>query len=180
MERNEMIELLMGKAHVTREEAEQTLERCNWDLLDCIIYLERSGKVENNEATTIIEVKEEEEKHENKESNNKHDEKFGGIGEVIGRIFKFLGKFLKKGNENFFEVRKENEKPVKISLTISILLLIFLSVPCIVLLIVGLFCGYKYSLSGAKVNYDSVNTVFEEVSKSADTIKKDFKEGYNS
>ena len=30
------------------------------------------------------------------------------------------------------------------------------------------------------MNYDGVNTVFEEVSKSADTIKKDFKEGYDS
>lgn len=176
MERNEMIEILIEKANISREEAQEVLEKCNWDLLDSIIYLERRGKVENNEATTIIEVKEEEQ--EKKEDNKKHDEKFGGIGEVIGRIFKFVGKFIKKGSNHFFEVRKENEKPIRISLTISILLLIFLSVPSIVLLIVGLFCGYKYSISGSNVNYDGVNNIFEEVSKSADTIKKDFKEGY--
>ncbi|WP_346938426.1 DUF4342 domain-containing protein [uncultured Clostridium sp.] len=176
MERNEMIEILIEKANVSCEEAQEVLEKCNWDLLDSIIYLERRGKVENNEATTIIEVKEEEQ--EKKEDNKKHDEKFGGIGEVIGRIFKFMGKFIKKGNNNFFEVRKENKKPIRISLIISILLLIFLSVPSIVLLIVGLFCGYKYSISGSNVNYDGVNNIFEEVSKSADTIKKDFKEGY--
>lgn len=41
MERNEMIEVLMGKANVTREEAEQALENCNFDLLDAIVYLER-------------------------------------------------------------------------------------------------------------------------------------------
>lgn len=173
MERNEMIEILIGKANISREEAQEVLEKCNWDLLDSIIYLERRGKVENNEATTIIEAKEEEQ--DKKEDNKKHDEKFGGIGEVIGRIFKFVGKFIKKGNNHFFEVRKENEKPIRISLTISILLLIFLSVPSIVLLIVGLFCGYKYSISGSNVNYDGVNNIFEEVSKSADNIKKDFK-----
>ena len=178
MERNEMIEVLMGKANVSREEAQEVLEICNWDLLDSVIYLERRGKVENNETTTIIEVKAEEQ--EKKEENKKHEEKFGGIGEVIGRMFKFLGKFIRKGNENFFEVRKESEKPIRISLTISLLLLIFLSVPTIVLLVVGLFCGYKYSISGPSMNYDGVNTVFEEVSKSADTIKKDFKEGYDS
>lgn len=178
MERNEMIEVLMGKANVSREEAQEVLEICNWDLLDSVIYLERRGKVENNETTTIIEVKAEEQ--EKKEGNKKHEEKFGGIGEVIGRMFKFLGKFIRKGNENFFEVRKENEKPIRISLTISLLLLIFLSVPSIVLLIVGLFCGYKYSISGPSMNYEGVNTVFEEVSKSADTIKKDFKEGYDN
>ena len=180
MERDEMIKKLMEKAHVTYEEAQEVLEKCNWDLLDAIIYLERSGKVENNETTTIIEVKEEEKekKEDSKEENKKHDEKFGGIGEVIGRIFKFVGKFIKKGNNHFFEVRKENEKPIRISLTISILLLIFLSVPSIVLVIVGLFCGYKYSISGPDFNYDGVNNIFEEVSKSANHIKKDFKEGY--
>lgn len=178
MERNEMIEVLMVKANVSREEAQEVLEICNWDLLDSVIYLERRGKVENNETTTIIEVKAEEQ--EKKEENKKHEEKFGGIGEVIGRMFKFLGKFIRKGNENFFEVRKENEKPIRISLTISLLLLIFLSLPCIILLIVGLFCGYKYSISGPSMNYEGVNTVFEEVSKSADTIKKDFKEGYDN
>ena len=176
MERNEMIEILIGKANVSAEEAKETLEKCDWDLLEAIIYLERRGKVENNETTTIIKVKEE--KQDKKEDNKKHGEKFGGIGEVIGRIFKFVGKFIKKGNNRFFEVRKESEKPIRISLTISILLLVFLSVPSVVLLIIGLFCGYKYSIVGPNGNYEGVNNIFEEVSKSADTIKRDFKEGY--
>ncbi|MCC3868018.1 DUF4342 domain-containing protein [Terrisporobacter mayombei] len=176
MERNEMIETLIGKTNVSREEAQEVLEKCNWDLLDSIIYLERRGKAKNNETTAIIEVKEE--KQEKKEDNKKHNEKFGGIGEVIGRIFKFVGNTIKKANNHFVEVRKEDEKPIRISLAISILLLIFLSVPSIVLLIAGLLCGYKYSISGSNVSYDGVNNIFEKVSKSADTIKKNFKEGY--
>lgn len=174
MERNEMIEVLMRKANVSREEAEEALEKCNGDVLDAIVYLERIGKVGNDEVTTIIEVKEEDQKQENKG----HEEKCGGIGEIIGRIFRFIGKFIRKGNENHFEIRKENEKPIKISLTISILLLILLFVPSMILLIVGLFCGYKYSISGPSIKYDGVNDVFEHVSKSANNIKKDFKEGY--
>lgn len=171
MERNEMINTLVRKANISPEEAQEVLEKCNWDLLDAIVYLERRGKVENNEVTalTVVEVK---------EDKKKQDEKYGGIGEIIGRMFKFIGKFIRKANKNFFEIRKDNEKPIRISLTISILFLIFLSVPTIVLLIIGLFCGYKYSISGSDFNYDGVNNVFEEVSKSADHIKKDFKEGY--
>ncbi|MBU5484274.1 DUF4342 domain-containing protein [Clostridium sp. MSJ-11] len=176
MERNEMIEIIIAKANVTREEAIDALEKCNWDVVDSIIYLERSGKVENNEVTTIVEVKEEEQ--DKKEDSKKHEERYGGIGEIIGKIFKFIGMFIKKGSENFFEIKKENEKPIRVSLTISILLLIFLSVPTIALLVIGLFCGYKYSLSGSHNNYNGVNNVFEKVSESADTIKKDFKEGY--
>ena len=66
MERNEMIEVLMGKANVSREEAEEALEKCNDDVLDAIVYLERIGRVGNDEVTTIIEVKEEDQRQENK------------------------------------------------------------------------------------------------------------------
>lgn len=45
MERNEMIEVLMEKGKVSREEAQAALENCDWDLLDSIIYLERKEKV---------------------------------------------------------------------------------------------------------------------------------------
>ena len=165
-----MIKKLMEKAYVTNEEAQEVLEKCNWDLLDAIIYLERNGKVENNETTTIIEVKEEEQKKE--DYSKKKDESYGGIGEVIGRIFKC------KGNKNYFEIKKDNEKPIRISLTISIILLILFMPPTVVLLIIGLFCGYKYSVGGPNMNCDGVNDVFEKVSESADTIKKDFKKGY--
>ena len=176
MERNEMIKKLMEKAYVTHEEAQEVLEKCNWDLLDSIIYLERSGKVENNDTTVIIEVKEEDQKKE--DNTKKKDERYGGIGEVIGRIFKCLGKFIAKGNKNYFEVKKDNEKPIRISLTISILLLVFFLPPTAILLVIGLFCGYKYSVSGPNMKCDGVNDVFEKVSESADTIKKDFKKGY--
>lgn len=180
MERNEMIEILMGKVNVSKEEATEALENCDWDLLDAIIYLERKGKVENNETTTIIEVQSEDQKEEKKKGNKNHDEKCGGIGEIVGRVFRFIGKVLKKGNENYFEIRKENEKPIRISLTISVLLLIFLFIPSAILLVVGLFCGYKYSVVGPHINYEGVNDIFEKVSESADTIKKDFKEGYEN
>lgn len=180
MERNEMIEILMGKVNVSKEEATESLENCDWDLLDAIIYLERKGKVENNETTTIIEVQSEDQKEEKKKGNKNHDEKCGGIGEIVGRVFRFIGKVLKKGNENYFEIRKENEKPIRISLTISVLLLIFLFIPSAILLVVGLFCGYKYSVVGPHINYEGVNDIFEKVSESADTIKKDFKEGYEN
>ena len=85
---------------------------------------------------------------------------------------------IKKGNENYFEIRKENEKPIKVSLTISALLLVLFFWAVAILLVVGLFCGYRYSMSGPNMNCNGVNDVLEKVSESADNIKKDFKEGY--
>ena len=181
MERNEMIEVLMEKVKVSREEAQAALENCDWDLLDSIIYCERKEKAEKQNEKTMVEVdiKENWEKSEDKKAHSENrEDHFGGVGEVIGRIFRFIGKIIKKGNENFFEVRKANEKPIRISLTISILLLVILTLPSIVLLGLGLFWGYKYSIYGSSMNYDGVNTILEEVSKSAETVKKDFKEGY--
>ena len=52
-----MIEILMGKANISRIEAEEALEKSDWDLLDAIFYLEKMGKFEDRN-TTIIEVKE--------------------------------------------------------------------------------------------------------------------------
>lgn len=171
-----MIEILMGKANITRKEAEEALEKYNWDLLDAIFYLERMGKFEDRNTTTIIEVKEE--NNSKKENNKKDKDKSGGLGEIVGRIFKFIGKMIKKGNENYFEIRKENEKPIKVSLTISILLLVLFFWAVGILLVVGLFCGYRYSISGPNMNSKGVNDILEKVSESADNIKKDFKEGY--
>ncbi len=45
MERNEMIEIIIEKANITREEAIEVLEKCNWDIIDSIIYLEKNGKI---------------------------------------------------------------------------------------------------------------------------------------
>lgn len=171
-----MIEILMGKANITRKEAEEALEKCDWDLLDAIFYLERMGKFENRNTTTIIEVKEND--NGKKENHKKKEDKSGGVGEIVGRIFKFIGKMIKKGNENYFEIRKENEKPIKVSLTIAALLLVFFFWAVAILLVVGLFCGYRYSISGPNMNSKGVNDILEKVSESADNIKKDFKEGY--
>ena len=171
-----MIEILMGKANITRKEAEEALEKYDWDLLDAIFYLERMGKFEDRSTTTIIEVKEE--NNSKKESHKKDKDKVGGLGEIVGRIFKFIGKMIKKGNENYFEIRKENEKPIKISLTIAALLLVLFFWAAGILLVVGLFCGYRYSISGPNMNSKGVNDILEKVSESADNIKKDFKEGY--
>lgn len=178
MERNEMIKVLMEKTNVSYEEAEKVLQECDWDLLDSIIYLERQGKVENNEANTVIEVAVESKEENKKENGENHKRKSGGIGEIIGRVFKFIGKVINKGNENYFEARKESKKPIKISITISALLLIIGFWPVTVLLVVGLFLGYKYSIIGPDINTDKVNDILDKASESADNIKSDFKEGY--
>lgn len=182
MERKEIIEQLKSKAMVTYEEAEEALEKCNWDILDAIIYLERKGKVNNSGSTVLIKLSEESDFKESKEEskNQSEKEKCGGVGSLLRRFFKFVGKMIKKGNENYFEINKDNEEPIRISLTISAILLIIGFWLVAILLVVGLFLGYKYSLSGPDVKSDTVNDIFEKASNSATDIKKDFQSGYKN
>jgi hypothetical protein len=172
MEREEMIKILMEKANVSHEEAEEVLGKCNWDVLDSIIYLERNRKAHNNETNTIIEVVE-----ESKENEEKHKNKNCGIGEIIGRIFKFIKKAVSKGNENYFEITKNDTKPIRISLTISVILVLIAFWPVGIMLVIGLLFGYKYSITGPDIN-NKVNDILDKASESANNIKNDFKESY--
>ena len=177
MERIEMVEKLMSKADVSYEEAQAALEQSNWDLLDAMIYLERQGKTKTaKESKAIVLVK----GNNNESSESNKEKKHGGVGTVFGRFCRFVKNLISKGNANYFEINKEGEKPIKISLTISTILLILAFWPVVVLLIVGLFLGYKYSLTGPDVKGDTVNDILGKASSSAEDIKNDFNQGYKN
>ena len=173
MERIEMVEKLMSKANVGYEEAQQALESTNWDLLDSMVYLERQGKVKTSQENKSIVLAKE-------SSEDKKEKKQGGVGAMFGRVCRFVKNLIKKGNENYFEINKEGEKPIKISLTISTLLLIIAFSPVVVLLIVGLFLGYKYSLTGPDMKCNTVNDILGKASSSAEDIKNDFNREYRN
>lgn len=168
MEKDEMIKMVMQKTGTNEKDAESALERTGWNVIDAVIYIERRKNPKSSDIDIAAEDKD-------KKSN---EEKSRGIGAIIAMIFRFIGRVIKAGNEHFFEINKENEKPIKISLTVFVVLFIFLSIPMIILLIIGLFCEYKYSISSTKGSYDGINNIFNNASKSAEDIKKDFKEGY--
>lgn len=169
MEKKEMIEKLMNKANVSYEKAEEVLEKCNWDMLDAIIYLERE-KIEEEESKSVVCVP------EIHNDNEGHD----GLGRLLGRMFKFIGKIIRKGNVNYFHINKEGKEPIKISITISTVLLILAFWPVMILLIIGLFSGYKYSIKGKGIKCNEVNNVFNKASEAADSIKNNFNEGYKN
>lgn len=179
MEREEMIEKLKNKANITTEEAQEVLEKVNWDIIDAIIYLEREGKLKDSKSTNNLDLSKDEKEY-NKEYSHEKKQQDCGIGHILRRFFKCVGKLINKGNINYFEIKKGSEKPIRISLTVSTLLLLIGFWVVIVLLAVGLFLGYKYSIVGPNINEEKVNDIFENASKWAEDLKDDFKEGYNS
>lgn len=173
MDKNEVIRILMEKAKITREEAERILNKCDWDLLKAIEYLEDQGKIKNESANVIVEVK-----NNNNENNQSDNKEYGGFTTVIGRIFRFIGRTIKKFNKIDFEIKNEKDKPIKLPLTVIILLTLLLSVPTIILLTLGMFCDYRYSISYKGRNYNNVNNIFDKIYKFIQSIKNDFKKRY--
>lgn len=131
------------------------------------------NKKEKNENVEIIMV-------ENGERYEKKEESTGGLGSLISRFFKFCAKVIKKGNVNYFEIRKNGEKPIKVSLTISTILLFFAWWFILVTVVIALFFDYKYSLTGPDFNDIKVNEIFNRISVVANNMKSSFKKSAKS
>ena len=106
-----------------------------------------------------------------------HKSKRVTFGDLMGRFFKWIGKVIKIGNENFLDVRRIDEDIMKMPLTVCVLLLIFAFWVCIPLLIVGLFFSFRYSFSGPLFKTDDVfNNAMNKASDVTENIKKEFKD----
>ena len=83
----------MKRLKITHQEATELLEKFNWNLVDAIIFLERNGKIENKETTTIIEAKPEEQYQEDTKTNK---ESCGGVGTILAKYLDGIGVNLLK------------------------------------------------------------------------------------
>lgn len=176
MEQFEKVEKLREKANVTYEEAKEALEANNWDILDAMVYLEKLGKVNGPTVTSYTTNNENHSSTENSSSQNSNETTFG---EIIGKFFSFCEKVIRKGNENYFEIERRNDKPINMPVTVFVLLLIIFPYIVLPLMVLGLFFGLKYSFRGADIESKPVNDFMDKASETAENIKNDFKSGCN-
>ena len=88
-----------------------------------------------------------------------------------------MGKIIKIGNENFLDVDKENENFISIPLTLVVVFLVFAFWIFVPLMIIGLFCGFKYGFKGPLFKSDDVfNSAMNKASAATETIKDEFKD----
>lgn len=170
MEHLEMVEKLVVKTGVTFEEAKGALEACQWDMLDAVVYLEKLGKVKAPSSpvyTTQFEKKED-------YSSTSKDSGSKSFGDVMTKFFGWCGELIKKGNENFFEIYKNDDKFLSMPVTILVLLLLFAFWVVLPLIVVGLFFGFKYSFRGKVAEGINLNGAMNKASEVAENIKKEF------
>lgn len=176
----EQVEKLRKYANISYEEAKKALEETNGDILEAIVNLEKQNRIKPPKESGYY--KSRKDKQNTKENNNEENRTGKGnydrgtsFGEVMGKIFRWCGEIINRGNKNSFEVMRGNEKVISIPVTVLVLLLFFMFWVIIPLLIVGLFFGYRYMFIGPDLGRENVNRAMDSVAEAAENIKKEVK-----
>jgi len=161
----EKVEKLREKADVTYEEARAALEAADWDLLEAIVLLEKEGKVRSDSAAHSTKRETEEPAEETPSRKNRFAERAGTLWEKIRRLIQI-------GNENFFIVTRKDEEVLRLPVTVLAILLICAFAFVAIVLVVGLFCGLKYSIHGEQLGKPIVNDVMDKAANAAENVRE--------
>lgn len=164
MDTFEKVEKLRERANVSFEEAKEALEHSNGDLLEAMIYLEKNGKTVSD-GTSSYSTSYEDAKELPKVVPQPAPK--DGFFKRIGRIIK---KLAIKSTENFLVVEKNGSQILKMPVWVMILILFVAWYASIILLIVSLFLGCRFSFVG-KDDLSKVNDVMGKASDLAINVK---------
>lgn len=168
MTRLEMVEKIREKTGVTYEEAREALEKANWDMLDAIVSLEKDKPAaEPFEEPVYVQENAENAKPVKKPVRRVNA---GEVGNKIASALRWIGALIKKGENNHLEISYKDEPVMELSLVSLILIFLLCWWLPAILIVVGLFTGYKFRVTGSGAAGRIVNTVSEKASQKADEI----------
>lgn len=162
----EMIEKLSSKAGVTKEAAEEALIQSNWDILDAMMYLERTKG--NNCVTAARGYSSYSSKEQNANKEEAREESDLKAGRYLSRI-------LNWGFDNELIISKGSNKIIAIPIIIFIFLLICSFSSILVLMIIGMFFDFKYSFNGPQLGDKGLNSAMDKIYTLVDSIKQSVK-----
>ncbi len=161
MDHFETVEKLRQKAQVSYEDAKAALEACDWDLLDALVYLEKHGKLQNEEKASYS--TRQEPAPEKRESPRYR-------GGFFQRLFELLVALVNRLNEVELVVRRSGKKLFALPLLAFILLLGFAFWFTLPAMVIGLFFGLRYRFTGTQ-GVEGVNRVMDKAAEMVDSIK---------
>ena len=172
----EQVEKLRERANVSFEEAKSALEASNDDLLDAMIFLEKQGKVVAPQGGGYY--------SNGGGPSNKGGTEYAGeqtyngdtFWDMTKRFGKFCVKIINKGNNNFLDVKRNGELLFSCPITLLVLLFICFFWVIVPLVVIGMFCGYRYSVRGAELGKEAVNKVIDDAYSVIDDLKKNINE----
>ena len=183
MDNLEKAEKIREKTGVTYDEAKRALEACNYDMLDAVVYLETLGVIRGPQMGTYYTQPEMNSSEEFSRAQAEYKQNCKGgrtFGESLDSFFGWCGKILKRSMEIKFQVIRNNEELFKIPLLLLILFSIFSFGITIVVLLIGLFCDYRYRFEDIDEVKFNVNDMCDRAGEKVGEIKNDFRNKNNS
>lgn len=175
MDKLEKVEKLREKTGVSYEEAKEALEANEYDMLDAIVFLEKAGKIHDQQSARY-------ETHKNDNDSTAQDfakaqqeyeksVKTSSIGDVLNKFFDWCGRVLKKSLETSFIIHHKERQVIKAPVLVLALALIFAFWITVPLLIIGLFCECRYHFEGIdSVTFD-INEMCDKAADHVDEVK---------
>ena len=156
MDEFEKVEKLKNRANVTYEEARDALNASGGDLLDAMVYLEKSGRVKGPDKSTYSTNVDDKTDYQNvpnvvqQQSTNNSDPSFGdSLGMLIKTAFQ-------KSVTNYLVVFHRDKEKFRVPVLLFIIALLFGNMGLLIVITVSLFFGVRYRFVGqddlSKVN----------------------------
>ncbi len=176
MEEFEKVEKLVDRAGVTYEEAKEALEKNNGDILDAMVYLEKNGKTKKPDQSSYKTNNQEQPGYENVTAKVEESRQQGEKEEksVFSKIWDGIKYLLKKGSENFVQVKRKEETIIKIPILLFVILMLCFWEVLLILIIASLFLDCRYTLVGSDEDgVEPINRAMDQAADFADTIKSE-------
>ena len=175
-------ELVRDKTGVTFEEARAALEASGYDALDAIVWLERRGKTARQTASYTTSGSaadaQAQEEMSRAQSDFEASTKPSGFSVAFGRFMDGVKRVLRRSVEISLVVSRRGARLFSVPLLLFIILAVFAFWVVIPLIVIGLFCEFRYSFDGiGKVTVD-VNEWSRKASGGVDHLKRDVMDGY--
>ncbi len=149
--RLENIDELRRRANVSYEVAKEALEKCNDDLVEALVYLEKHNMVSPNEAS------------ENKSS-----------------FWTKVKELIRKGNNTKCIIHKKEAVIISIPVTLAVIITVIAPYVTFIGLIITLFTGHRIKFESKDVDLKQVNDMLSKVSDSVDCAKRKLAEDSNN
>ena len=172
MENYEKVEKLRERANVSYEEAKEALENNNWDILDAMIALEKSGKTTGTGQTAYS--TQGMPKYEGVIDDDAGPESKCDFGDTCKRFGRWCVRMIKKGCTNYFYITKGGREVLAIPVLALILAFIIAFWLVLILLVIGLFFDLHYHFRGPNIKAVDLNKAMDSAAETARQMKEEF------
>jgi hypothetical protein len=145
--RMENIDELRRRTNVSYEAAKDALEKCNDDILETLVYLEKHNMVRPAAAC------------ENKES-----------------LWVKFKKLVRKGNNTRFIIHKKEINILSLPVTLAVIITVIAPYVTIIGLVLALFTGHRIKFEGKGMECGKVNEMMDKVADGVDCAKRKMSE----